>query len=242
MNVLRSGRRIFNRELMIRRLIRWALYAVILFVVLFTAGILLMDTIVRQLAVRQVRRDTGMDVKIGRMEVGLFSPTITIENLKLYNTAEFGGGEFLNMPELHVEYDLAAARAGRLHLKLLRLNLAEIHVVENKDGKKNTDLLVLKDAHVRPPGKKAGTAMEFAGIDVLNVTIDRSRFTSHRHPEMSLDRRLGLRNEIFGAKNQKELDSVEVALALKAGLNILIDGMMGPPRTAGSISNTVKKN
>ena len=129
MNASKFVRRIFNPENMIRRLIRWTVYAVILFVVLLTAGILLMDTILGQLAVRQVRRDTGMDVKIGRMEVGLFSPTITIENLKLYNTAEFGGGEFLNMPELHVEYDLAAARAGKLHLKLIRLNLAEIHVI-----------------------------------------------------------------------------------------------------------------
>ena len=83
--------------------------------------------------------------------------------------------------------------------------------------------------------------MEFGGIDVLNVTIDRSRFTSYRHPEASLDRRLGLKNEIYGAKNQKELESVEAALALKAGLNILVDGMMGQPRTAGSVPAPVKK-
>src|SRR5258708_17388788 len=181
-----------------------------------------------------------MDVKIGRMEVGLLSPTITIENLKLYNTAEFGGGEFLNMPELHVEYDLAGARAGKLHFKLIRLNLAEIHVIENKDGKRNIDGLGLEKRVTDHVGK-SGKPMEFAGIDVLNVTVDRSRFTSLRHPERNIERRLGLKNEIYRAKNQKELETVEAALALKAGLNILADGMMGHPKTAGSSNSTVKK-
>jgi len=45
-----------------------------------------------------------MDARIEKMEVGLATPTVNLEGLKLYNTADFGGGTFLEMPELRVEY------------------------------------------------------------------------------------------------------------------------------------------
>src|SRR5712671_3808479 len=126
---------------MIRRLFRWALYLFIIFVVLVVAAVLLFDTMVRSFAEHNLRSQTGMDVKIGRFSVGFFSPTVTVENLKLYNTAEFGGGEFIDLPELHLVYDRAAFRTGKLHLNLVRLNLAEIHLVENKEGRRNFDAL-----------------------------------------------------------------------------------------------------
>jgi len=39
---------------------------------------------------------------------GLTEPTVTIQNLKLYNPPSFGGTPFLDIPEIHVEYDRAA--------------------------------------------------------------------------------------------------------------------------------------
>jgi hypothetical protein len=76
-----------------RRLIRWA--------VPHRAGpappgrggavaiILLLDTITKEIIVSRLRARTGMEAKISAVHVGLLSPTISIEGLKLYNTAGF---------------------------------------------------------------------------------------------------------------------------------------------------------
>src|ERR1043165_2628752 len=172
---------------MIRRLFRWALYLFIIFVVLIVAAVLLFDSMVRSIVEHRVRSQTGMDVKIGKFSVGFFSPTITIENFKLYNTAEFGGGEFLDLPELHIVYDRTAFRSGKLHLKLVRVNLAEIHLVESKDGRRNFETLLNAKTIAAGSGLGLGGSnhlahMEFGGIDMANVTIDRSRYTSFRQP------------------------------------------------------------
>src|SRR5580658_9430415 len=120
-----------------RRLIRLAIYLFIVFVVLAVAGILLLNTIVKQVIESRLRTATGMDVRVGAVDVGLLTPTVTFENFKIYNTADFGGSLFMDMPELHVEYDPSAFRAGNLHFKLVRLNLAEVDIVQDKNGRLN---------------------------------------------------------------------------------------------------------
>src|SRR5258708_17164575 len=112
-----------------KTLFRWAFRLLILLVVLLVAAVLLMDTIVRAVAENALRRQTGLDVKIGKFEVGLLNPKVTIENLVIYNSAEFGGSPLIDMPELHVEYDRDALFANKLHFKLVRFNLAQLNIV-----------------------------------------------------------------------------------------------------------------
>src|SRR4051812_15473543 len=99
--------------------VRWLFRLLVLVIVLVVAAVLLLDTIARAVVEARLRRQTGMEVKVGSVSVGLMSPVLTIENLKLYNTAEFGGSPFLDMPELHVEYDRGALWSRRLHCKLV---------------------------------------------------------------------------------------------------------------------------
>ena len=112
-----------------KRLIRAALYLFIILVVLVVAAVLLLNTIAKQVVESRMRAGTGMETRIGLIDIGLLSPTITIENFKLYNTPDFGGSVFIDMPELHLEYDPRAIRSGKLHFKLVRLNLAEVALV-----------------------------------------------------------------------------------------------------------------
>jgi len=71
-------------------LFKWVLRIVVLAVVAVVLLLVFKDTILRMVAEHQIRSETGMDVKIGRFSSGLFSPVVTIENFKLYNTPEFG--------------------------------------------------------------------------------------------------------------------------------------------------------
>jgi hypothetical protein len=159
-----------------RRLLRWAfrivLGLIILGVVCVVAGILLADTITKEILVSRLRSQTGMEAKVSAVHVGLLSPTISVEGLKLYNTAEFGGGVCLDMPELHVEYDASALRSRQLHLTLLRLDLAVVSVSMDKSGRNNFEKLK-KTVKETSRHKKSSSKMKFTGIDVLNITLDK---------------------------------------------------------------------
>ena len=98
-------------------LFKWCFRLILLLVVAIIALMLFKDAIVKAVVEQRIRARTGMDVKIGRFSVGIFSPAVTIEKLKLYNRPEFGGTPFIDMPELHVEYDRAALRSRDLRLR-----------------------------------------------------------------------------------------------------------------------------
>ena len=90
---------------MIKWLFRWLFRLLILLVVLVVAAILLLDTIAREVTEHRLQQQTGLEVRIGRMRVGILEPKLTIENLVIYNSAGFGGSPLLDAPELHVECD-----------------------------------------------------------------------------------------------------------------------------------------
>jgi uncharacterized protein involved in outer membrane biogenesis len=193
-------------------LFRWAFRFFILLVVLLVAGILLLDTIVRAIAESHIHNETGMDVKIGSLYIGLWSPVITLENLKLYNTAEFGGSPFVDMPELHVEYDRSALFSHRLHCKLVRLNLAELNVVQSKNGR--TNLQALKDRERR----STRSGLKFAGIETLNLTLGKATRLDMRHPEQASEVTLNFRNQIVpDIKTEQDLETRVGALLLGRG-------------------------
>jgi hypothetical protein len=185
---------------MIRFLVRWVFRLFILLLVCAVALILLKDVLAKALVEQQVRAQSGLDVNIGSLELGLFSPTLTIENLRVFNGAEFGGSRFLDVPDLHLEYDVGALAKRRLHLALLRLSLAEINVVEARDGRTN---LVLALAYLEGGGSApAGAAptlfgLRFTGIDTLNLTLGKIRYASLRHPRETTEVTLGIRNEFY---------------------------------------------
>ena len=105
---------------MIKFAFRWAFRLLIVAIVLVIGLLLLKDTIAKNLAEQRIRRETGFDAKIGKLEVGLLSPKINIENFVLYNPAEFGGSPFLSVPDLHIEYNPDELAFRRLRLLDLR--------------------------------------------------------------------------------------------------------------------------
>src|SRR5437773_2304439 len=111
-----------------KRLIKFALRLTVLLVIGVVAFFLTKDRILRRTVEEEIRAQTGMNAKIGRLSTGLFSPVVTIENLKLYNTAEFGGTPFLEVPELYLEIDRQAVSEGKVRLALMRLNISEFDV------------------------------------------------------------------------------------------------------------------
>jgi uncharacterized protein involved in outer membrane biogenesis len=200
-----------------RWLFRWVLYLFVVLVVLAVAGVLLLNTIVKQVVESRLRASTGMDTRIGLIDVGLLSPTLTIENFKLYNTADFGGSVFIDMPELHLEYDPVAIGSGKLHFKLVRLDLAEIAVVQDKKGRLNVQDLQKKNRAAASAGtKSSATDLKFTGIDTFNLTLGKFRLSnlaSGREEEIEF----GIKNQIsHNVRSEADLGGLNLLLANRA--------------------------
>jgi uncharacterized protein involved in outer membrane biogenesis len=197
----------------IRWLFRIALALFILAVVAVVAGILLLDTVVREVLTSRMHAATGMEVHIASVHVGLMTPTITIEGFKLYNTPAFGGSLCLDMPELHMEYDPAAIRAGLIHLPLVRLNLARIELITDKQGRSNFDGIAKQSKESTSKNKSA--ALKFGGIDTLNLSLGKfhaSNLRSGQDEEVDF----GAKNQIFhNVKSESDVTGVAVLLAMR---------------------------
>ena len=196
------------------RLIKW------LFILLFVAiavivGLLLSkDAIGKAAAEQQIRAQTGMDVKIGRFSIGLLSPVVTIENFKLYNTPEFGGTPFLDIPELHLEYDRAAFARRQLRITLLRLNLAELTLVRNDRGKTNIASFAAAPARA----VKTTNMVQFIGVDVMNLSVGKAHFIDLINPSKNREFNANLQNQVFrNVKTTGDLYGVLILLWLRSG-------------------------
>ncbi|MDE3068981.1 MAG: hypothetical protein KGJ60_15730 [Verrucomicrobiota bacterium] len=209
---------------MIRWLFKWLLRLLALAVVLGVAALLLLNPILRVVIENRIRAQTGLDAEIGRFHLGLLQPTLEIQDLKIYNPPSFGGAPLLDIPEIHVEYDRAALARHRIHLTLLRLNLAELDIVRNEAGQTNLFSLGLP-----PPGRALGganagaqfrkqTGFDFEAIDVLNVSVGRVRFLDLKNPRDDREQNIGLDNCVVkNVKSPADLTGLALLVALRGG-------------------------
>ena len=181
-------------------LFKWLFRLFLLVVVVIVILLLSLNSILRVYVEHRIRAQTGMDAEIGKFSVGLVEPMVTIQNFKLYNPPDFGGTTFLDIREIHVEYDRAALARHELHLTLVRFNLGELDIVKNEAGRTNVFSL-----GVTLPSKKSGggkgaaafkkqTGFEFQSIDVLNVSVGTMKFIDLKDQRNNRTQKIGLDN------------------------------------------------
>jgi hypothetical protein len=159
------------------------------------------------------------------MEIGLATPTMNMEGLKIYNPAGFGGGTFLDLPLMRMEYDADAAGTGKVRLKTLRVHLAELHIVKDKNGVSNLDLLDKhsKERKRRNKDKDRSRDDSFAGIDKLYLTIDTLRLTDLADARKNQVFNLGMKDVVM--QNMKTEEDMQ-ARFLWAMLPVMITNAM----------------
>jgi len=119
----------------IRFISRWVYRTVAIVLVLLVAAILLRDPLLQSLTERRIHDCTGLDARMKDMDVGLLQHRVALENLKIYSTAEYGGGVMLDVEELHFEIDADAFKRGELHFKLIRIDLNLLNIVVDQKAK-----------------------------------------------------------------------------------------------------------
>lgn len=212
-------------------LFKWTLRLLLLLVVLLVILALSADTIVTGIAEGKLRKQTGLEVRLGKLELRPWSGRARVEKLVFYNPAEFGGGPLVDIAELHVEYDPALARERKLHLNVLRFNLAELHIVVDKDGRSNLDGVRATVEEIRR-GKtvnRTNVPMEFAGLDMLNLTLGKGTWTDLRNSGTPREFNLGIRNEVIqDIKDSRELIAKLTPVLMRAGLAFFGVGQPAP--------------
>ncbi|HXR04175.1 MAG TPA: hypothetical protein VN836_05655 [Verrucomicrobiae bacterium] len=205
-------------------LFKWLFRLFLLAVVLVVILLLSLNSILRAVMEHRIRAQTGMDAEIGKVSVGFVEPTVEIQNLRIYNSTNFGGTPFLNIPEIHVEYDRAALARHEIHITLIRFNLGELDIVKNEAGQTNIFALGLP-ASTRTP--KAGSAAaelkkqtgyDFRSIDVLNVSIGKVRFIDLKDQRNNREQTIGIEDlPVKNVKSGTDLAGLAVLVGLRGG-------------------------
>lgn len=218
-------------------LLKWAFRLFLLLLLLLAVLALSFDTIVTSVAEGKLRKQTGLEVHLDKLELRPWNGRARVEKLVLYNPADFGGGPLVNIAELHVEYDPAQAKERKLHVNVLRFHLAELHIIVNKDGQSNLDGVRRTVEEIRRGQRVARTnaPMEFAGLDMLNLTLGKGTWTDLRNSGTPREFDLGIRNEVVqDMKDSKELVAKLTPILVRAGLAFF---GVGQPMPAAPATN-----
>jgi uncharacterized protein involved in outer membrane biogenesis len=217
-------------------LLRLFISTVILAVVSVVIFLLSYNFILRVAAERLISVQTGMETKIGSLKVALTSPTVEILDFKIRNTPDFGGTPFFNIPEIRVEYDLAALKRREIHIKLLRFNLGELDIVKNQAGRTNIFL-----GGIKLPAKNSGggnsmanfknqAGYDFTGIDEFNVSIGKVKFVDLQDQRNNREQVIGIDEFVIpNVKSQADLMVLAADIALHS--NGFFDPLVGQKKT-----------
>jgi uncharacterized protein involved in outer membrane biogenesis len=203
-------------------------------VVLVVVLALFRNVIAQAVLERHLRAITGMDVSIGHVRIGLTEPTLTLSDARMFNSDDFGRATCVDIPELYIEYDRDALWNRKVHLKKVRLDLAELLVVQNDEGKNN-----FRELLARPAVKSSivsGHNYEFQGIDTLNLALGKFKYSDLKHPAEDDDLFIGLKGQVV--RNVRSLDDVKPLLnrlALERNGKRFYDKCFSQPPKAPSV-------
>jgi hypothetical protein len=149
-------------------------------------------------------------------------PTLTIQDLKIYNPPSFGGTPFLEIPEIHLEYDRPALAQRNLHFTLVRFNLGELDIVKNAKGETNIFVLGLglpknaKETTGENELKRRG--LKFSGIDALNISVGTLKYIDLKDQRNNRTQKVGIENLVMpNVKSSTDLAGVVVLIGLRGG-------------------------
>jgi len=151
---------------------------ILLIIVLSLIGMVLFkDQILKATITTAGSKIMGVPLKIERFSFKISSQKILISGMKVYNPKGFPEEPLIYVEKIIVEYDLKALRGGKIHLPLLVLDLKDMVVVKNKNGRLNVDSLPIiqqqsqqKEAGEEKASQKSRAKLDMQ-IDILKLNV-----------------------------------------------------------------------
>ncbi|HEY1169783.1 MAG TPA: hypothetical protein VGH19_00310 [Verrucomicrobiae bacterium] len=211
---------------------KWALRAFIVLVILVIALILLKDRIFQAVVQSRLEKQTGLKVELKSAEFNLRTGMMRFEGLKIFNPTEYGDSSFIHFDDLRVEADRVELKQRKLHFRLLHINMSELTIVEDKQGKLNLqaikEQLDKKKKESKKPGKPGDdgdddvSAMEFGGIDTLHLTLGKVKKISLNYPDKPVDTDLGVKDVVIkDVRTQEDFQNKVLPVLLRGGVAVI---------------------
>ena len=124
----------------------------IVVVVTFSLGVI-KDQIIKSVITVVATQVTAAPVHIDGFSLGVFSQSVRISGFKMFNPQGFSKSILVDLPKINVIYDLGALFKKKIHLVSVEIELREMGLEKNKEGKMNVDELKL----VKQGGKQEGS-------------------------------------------------------------------------------------
>lgn len=129
------------------------LIAFVLLIVAAVAVLLLArNFIVKKVLTEGIKSAAGLEIRLGKVDIGLFSPTAEIRDLKVFNPSGFNAGIMADIPRVYVAYDVGSLMKQSVHLPELAIEIAEVNITQ--DIKLRTNLSSLALLVPKPSGEK----------------------------------------------------------------------------------------
>ncbi|MDP2653760.1 MAG: hypothetical protein Q8Q08_06985 [Candidatus Omnitrophota bacterium] len=140
------------------------------------------EQFVKSIVMAGASRVTGSKVTVDMFDFSLPRQMLKIQNLKIYNPAGFPDEPALIFPEISVEYDLKAMLKREVHVPAVVMDLDEVSVIRNKDGKLNVDSF--KFVRDKNEGQMEFEKMRF---DMLSLSVGRVIYKDYSRAEPVLN-------------------------------------------------------
>lgn len=142
-------------------------------VVIFVLLLVFKNIVIKTAVEQGTKRVTGLELTIGTMDVGLLASKVDITDMRLLNPPGFPDKVMIDIPKFLVDVELASFFKQRAHVETLDLNLKELTVVRNKEGKLNLNALTAVGKKKRQGEKPAEQKEAKQEKKAPQVTIDK---------------------------------------------------------------------
>jgi uncharacterized protein involved in outer membrane biogenesis len=118
-------------------------------------------------------------VRVGSVDLSFLSASIRLKNLQVHNPSGFPGRLMIDVPQVFIDFEPAELFQGRAHFKEVRLELKEMTVIRDKNGRLNVDAVKPTEQQKNEARQKAKTPPGHGGrppkllIDKLDLSIGR---------------------------------------------------------------------
>lgn len=147
---------------------------IILAIVILFGFCLVRDFLIKSLIGTVATRVTGAPTRLGGLSLSVIRQSVKISNFKMYNPKGFPQDILADIPKIGVACNLGALISGKIHLRQLELEIKEISLVKNKEGKLNVDSLKITtgksgEKHEKEPTKQLGMQIDIVSLGMGRV-------------------------------------------------------------------------
>ena len=185
-----------------------------LIVILVFGAILLKDPIIKSAVTITASHVVGAPVHINSFSFGILKHAIRISGLKIYNPKDFPKGVLLDLPKVHVDYNLGNILKKKIHLTKVDVVLKDVVLVKNSKGELNVDSLkFVKQGKKTEDEKKA--AQKFH-IDLLTLDIGRIVYKDLTGEKPAIDvYQVGLKKSYKNISSPQQMATLILAESMK---------------------------